>query len=153
MIALLFTIFQHYYDLRVPPRYRHETEAAKDERIHNVPVAIDAACAATPLQVSLGWTHASCVALAAVVAQWESGLLEEVHSGKKLGPSGERCLFQIHPAAAYAMLSVPDSRYRISEEQWNSLTGTKVFAVRHARAAEAKEITSVSGTGSEREGA
>lgn len=124
MIELLFAIFQHYYDVRVPPRYRHETDAAKDERIHNVPVAIDEACRVNPLQASLGWTHASCMALAATVVQWESGLLEDVHSGAKLGPARERCLFQIHRKA----LAVPDPKYRISKEQWDSLTGTDLAA-------------------------
>lgn len=120
MIEFLFALLRSYYDTRVPVRYRTETEEVLDARLMNIATALDSACKSHPFDAKLGWNYASCIALAATTAKWESGLLEDVHSGKKRGPSGERCLFQIHRA----VVSVPDAKYRVTAGELEQTTGT-----------------------------
>lgn len=71
-----------------------------------------------------GLPREACVALIATTAQWESGLWVTVHSGQQLGPSGEVCLVQIHRLAT----QIPVPRFKITKEEWSSLTGTDAAA-------------------------
>ena len=136
MVEFLFHMFQSYYDTRVPLRYRHETEEAKDARLMDLATALVSECKKHPLDARLGWTLESCVALGATTAKWESGLLQDVHSGKRVGPSGERCLFQLHQGG----VSVPDARYRVTHEEWLELTGTGPEATARCVAAGVKTL-------------
>jgi len=113
LAALLFT----YHTTRVPPQYRHETEDARQTRIRTIAQAQVEECIENRIP---GWPLKACVALGTTIAQWESGLLEEVHSGAKKGPAGEVCLFQLHRAVT----AIPDKHYRITKEELEQSTGT-----------------------------
>lgn len=94
--AALAVSFLRYYDHRVPEHMRDEDPVHVQARLTMVADEIVRACRADPLPTSLGWTLPACVALVATTAKWESGLLRSTHSGARLGPSGERCLMQLH---------------------------------------------------------
>ncbi len=108
----LFEDFQKYGEWREP----NSTETARDERYRLIASSIVDACKRRSWP---GWPLAGCVALAATAAKWESGLLKDVHEGGRLGPSGERCLFQLHRKA----VAIPSPEWRISPEEWKRTTG------------------------------
>lgn len=120
MIGTLTIILFNYYLSRVPEHLRHETNDEALARITTISYAIGRACQEHPIP---GWPIEGCVALAGTAAKWESGLTREVHAGAKLGPSGELCLFQIHPDAL-----ANDPAYRVTREEWNTLGGIDVEA-------------------------
>ena len=115
-VKALLALLVVYYNSRVPEYLRHETPAETDDRLKMIVESIDRACDEHPLE---GWSHDGCVALGVTAAKWESGFLPSVHSGEKRGPSGEVCLFQIHPGAVAG-----DPAYRVTREEWLSLPGT-----------------------------
>lgn len=115
-VRALLALLVVYYNSRVPEYLRHETPEATGDRLEMILESIDHACDEHPLD---GWSHEACVALGVTAAKWESGFLPAVHSGEKRGPSGEVCLFQIHPGAVAG-----DPAYRVSHEEWLSLPGT-----------------------------
>jgi len=108
-----------YHSERVHVPYRHEDEESRRERMHWIAEGVVAACRSEPLDETLGWTFNKCVALGTTAAKWESGLVLEVHSGARRGPSGERCLFQLHRLVS----AVPDPRYRVTPEELAATTG------------------------------
>lgn len=114
MIGFLTTLLLTYYQSRVPENMRHETIEETVSRITLISYALGKVCEEHPIP---GWPYEACVALGATAVKWESGLLEKVHSGEKRGPSGELCLFQLHPGAVAS-----DPAYRI--ENWSTLGGT-----------------------------
>lgn len=115
MIKTLLALLVAYYNVRVPEHMRHETPAQISDRFEMILESIDRACSEFPLD---GWSHEECVVLGTTAVKWESGLLPAVHSGEKRGPSGEVCLFQIHPGAVAG-----DPAYRVTHEEWLKLPG------------------------------
>lgn len=132
MIGLLTTIFFSYYLARVPEHLRHEDVEEARARISLISYSIARACESNPIP---GWPFGACVALAGTAAKWESGLMRDVHAGTKLGPSGELCLFQIHPNALAS-----DPAYRITKEEWNTLGGLDAEATVRCAAAGVKTL-------------
>lgn len=119
-VKALLALLVAYYNSQVPPYMRHESELETNDRIELIVASIDRACDEHPLD---GWSHEACVALGVTAAKWESGFLPSVHSGEKRGPSGEVCLFQIHPGAVAG-----DPAYRVTHEEWLTLPGTSAEA-------------------------
>lgn len=134
----LAEILIKYHGQRVDSAHIHknENEEERQARIRIVAEQIDIACNEHPFDVSLGWTHVQCDALASAAAQWESGLLEDVHSGAKRGPAGERCLFQLHRYVS----AVPNPKYRVTPEELVATTGTGVEATHTCAVAGVKTL-------------
>lgn len=115
----------NYHTHRVDVAHRHgETEDARIERMHDISIGVEHACRAEPLEAKLGWRHNDCVALAVTMAEWESGLMVEVQSGEKRGPSGEVGLWQFHRLAT----TVPDPKYRVTSEDLTAMVGLSLEA-------------------------
>ena len=125
-----------YHEKRVPVHMRHEDEPARQERIRWIAESIIKACADFPLDEKLGWTSNQCIALAATMAKWESGLTRAVHEGSKKGPSGELCLFQIHRGVT----QVPDPLYRTTEAERLETVGLSAEATDRCALAGVKDI-------------
>lgn len=119
----LTALLADYHVHRVDSAHRvGETEAERLERMRRLASGLLSACDAVfPALVDsrLGWDRTRCVALGAATIEWESGLLLEVHSGKRLGPAGERCVFQLHRKVS----AVPDPRYRVTAEDLARVNG------------------------------
>lgn len=115
----LFTLMLAYHDKRVPEQYWHESDADRRARIQRIVDAEIRVCQEAPVP---GFPLEACLALNVTVAQWESGLLREVHSGEKKGPGGELCFVQVHERATRDVAIYVD-RFHITKEEWRSLPG------------------------------
>jgi hypothetical protein len=114
-----------YHTHRVDVAHRHgETEGARKERMRWIGDGIVAACETVPLERKLGWRPLDCVALAAIMAEWESGLMIQVQSGEKRGPAGEIGLWQLHRFVS----AVPNASYRVSPQDLKDMVGLSPVA-------------------------
>jgi len=113
MIDLLIALLVNYYAVRsgAPVSDEDRTRLATLARV-NVEV-----CEAHPIK---GWSLAQCVALVTTTQMWESGLLRKVHAGEQRGPSGERCVMQLHRE----VVMIPRPVYAITREEWEKIEGT-----------------------------
>jgi len=124
VIEFLSALLLAYHTGRVPERYIHETQAERESRIHNIAQAQIDECLQNRIP---GWPLKACVALGTTITQYESGLLEEVHSGARTGPGGELCLFQLHRAVRY----IPIAKYAITEAERLDSVGTDLDHTRN----------------------
>jgi len=132
----LYAELLEYHAGRVDLTHRHETEEERQERIRWIADAIPKACVEIPFDAQLGWTFEKCVALGTTTAKWESGLVREVHAGTKRGPSGERCLFQLHRLVS----AVPDPKYRVTPEELALTVGLSLEATERCAVAGIKTL-------------
>lgn len=79
---------------------------SRDERLRNVVTQIVKHCRTYAPRAR--YPVDACAAVAVNGAFWESSLRFDVHTGKRKGPSGEECLFQIHRKSS----AVPFDRWR-----------------------------------------
>lgn len=93
------------------------TEPGYPLRLQTMAIAQVKACELEPMP---GWSLQECVAAAETIAQWESALREDVHSGKRLGPGRARCFMQLEPG----VLQIPNAQFRIESAELYSSTGT-----------------------------
>jgi len=117
MLEKLFAIILIYHTVRVPTLYRHEPEDTRQTRLHVIAQSIVEECTENPIP---GWPFRACVTLATTIPQWESGFVEAVHSGAKVGPAGEVCLYQLHRSVVH----IPNPTYRITKEELAATLGT-----------------------------
>lgn len=131
MVEALFSLLLLYHTQKVGSSYALEDREQQKARLHDIARAVVEECQAHPLWYLLHnkrieWPLSGCVSLAATTEKWESGFLVEIHSGAKVGPAGERCLFQPHRT----VVNIPDKRWKITYDEWLNSPGLGLEATR-----------------------
>jgi len=132
VIEALYALLLGYHTLKVGSSYALEDREAQKARLHDIAEAAVESCRAHPLWFMVGkkkvtWPLAGCVAVSSTMPKWESGLLKEIQSGERLGPAGERGLFQLHRTVT----KIPDPRWHITAEEWRAIGGLTPEDTRH----------------------
>jgi hypothetical protein len=123
LAAALYHSLLGYHSTKVGSKYKLEDREEQKARLAVIATDIVESCEA---RLPEHFTLRLCVGLEATTVKWESGLLKAIHEGTQLGPSGERCLNQLH----FGVTHVPDVRWAITREEWEATTGLGLEATR-----------------------
>lgn len=123
LAASLYHSLLGYHSVKVGSAYKLEDRSEQKARLALIAATIVEACEA---RLPEHFTLRLCVSLEATTVKWESGLLKAIHEGTQLGPSGERCLNQLHAGVVH----IPDPRWAITRSEWENTLGLSPDATR-----------------------
>lgn len=116
LAAQLFHALLGYHSVKVGSTYKTENRDEQKSRLATIATATVEQCSLHPIE-HMGLVR--CVGIVATTAKWESGLLQEIHSGKQRGPAGELCLVQLHRQ----VVQIPHPKWRITHDEWLATPG------------------------------